>query len=132
MVQKRKRKTTSKKKKASTPGRAPTASVARRTSKAKKPREYIRFPADPGDYALIDAKAKARKFDPHMAALIVEESYKGCSLVILKTQFLHVGEYCRISVGKVGVFVGQVKWRKELAPRVHQIGLEYVQNYEGD
>ncbi|MEZ4271175.1 MAG: hypothetical protein R3C68_07010 [Myxococcota bacterium] len=47
-----------------------------------------------------------------------------------KQSFAQINDYCRIQVGKVGVFVAQVKWRNEIAPHVCQAGLGFLREFK--
>jgi hypothetical protein len=94
----------------------------------KKPikRKHTRFKPDPDTFAFIDVKT-GREFKPQLSALVTEESFKGCSMVLLATESLQVESRCRVQVGKLGPMWAEVRWRQELDPQVIKIGLMYLE-----
>lgn len=92
-------------------------------------RRFIRFAADPGQIAEIDLfpQRPQGEFQPNAVGLILDESFKGCGLVILQTEKLQVGEKVKIKVGKLHPLKAQVRWRAQIDPRVLKIGLEFLE-----
>ena len=105
------------------------ANLSKASKKAAERRGYIRFPADPDAYALIDARTDESSFSPHIAALVVEESHGGVRLVFPKTAHLKVEGYSRISLGKQGTHVALLKWVREIAPGIFLGGFEFITNF---
>jgi len=124
--------TTRKAAKKKTTVRKPKAAAARKKKSEKhdERRRFIRFPAEPDAYALIDARAKTKEFSPHIAALIVEDSHMGCRVIFPETDFLKEGMKVRVCVGKFGTWIARLAWCQRLAPRVHQGGFEYIKKFE--
>ena len=91
-------------------------------------RAKLRFAPDPGAYATIDLNDDAEAdFEPQHVALIYNESYHGCGVIVLKCKALKMGAYCRVQVGKLPPMLAEVKWRKELDREVARVGLQYIE-----
>lgn len=86
----------------------------------------IRFKPDPLDHALIDFNFDGSEFVPSAVALIRNESYTGCSLVIHTKQELKPGQKIKVSVGRIGVLPCKVVWSKEIEPSLVQIGVQFL------
>lgn len=92
-------------------------------------RQNIRFEPDPGTIAWIDVSGggKRRAFQPCHAAIVTEESHRGCGLVLKMTKDLPVGSLCRVKVGHAEPLVGEVRWRVELDAQTIRIGVMYLE-----
>lgn len=92
-------------------------------------RRAIRFKPDPGDYALVDMLniERAGDFRPTMLGLILEESAKGCGIVVLSNVVLKIGSFCRVKVGRGPALKAEVRWRKDLDDEVMRLGLLYLE-----
>lgn len=87
----------------------------------------IRFQPDPLDHAMIDFNFESREFIPTAVALIRNESYTGCSLVLNTTQKLTPGQQIKVSVGRIGVLACKIVWGKEIEPGLIQIGVQFLE-----
>lgn len=99
-------------------------------AKTSDGRKKTRFLPDPGTYALIDSKGseESKSFNPDITALIFNESYSGCALVIMGNKKLQVGQFCRIKMGYLTrPMNAEVRWRKELYNGIARIGLKYLE-----
>mgnify|MGYP000904760218 FL=1 len=99
------------------------------TTSKKVVRRAIRFKPDPGDYALVDMLniENASDFRPTLLGLILEESAKGCGIVVLSNMVLKVGTFCRVKVGRGPALKAEVRWRKDLDEEVMRLGLLYLE-----
>ncbi|WP_413288459.1 hypothetical protein [Bdellovibrio sp. HCB337] len=86
----------------------------------------FRFQPEPLDHALVDFNFGEKEFQPSAVALIMNESYTGCSLVIKTTIPLKVGSQIKTEVGRLGVLPAKIVWAKELAPSVVQVGIQFL------
>ncbi len=86
-------------------------------------RANLRYKPQSTVHALIDADFATAEFSPTISALIFDESFGGCGLVILDTPKLQVGDRCRIQIGNLPVTRAEVRWRRELAEDVIKIGV---------
>lgn len=86
----------------------------------------IRFQPDALDHAMIDFNFEANEFIPTAVALIRNESYTGCSLVLSTTQKLIPGQQIKVSVGRIGVLPCKIVWGKEIEPSLIQIGVQFL------
>lgn len=87
----------------------------------------IRFQPDPLDHALIDFNFEGKDFSPSAVALIRNESYTGCSLVINTNLKVTPGQKIKVSVGRIGVLPCKIVWGKELEPSLLQIGVQFLE-----
>jgi len=86
----------------------------------------IRFQPDPLDHALIDFNFERPEFIPSAVALIRNESYTGCSLVLNTKEVLKPGQKIKVSVGRIGILPCKVIWGKEIEPSLIQIGVQFL------
>lgn len=95
----------------------------------KSKRRSIRFAPDSGTYAKIDLEAAREdgSFQPSVVALVPEESAKGVGLVVLTTNDLQVGAFCKIQVGKLQPLRAEVRWRQDVDPGILRLGLLYLE-----
>jgi hypothetical protein len=99
-------------------------------------RQFVRFNSNELDVAFLSlSEDKFSEFDEQtfqfegdMAGLVIDESYQGCSLILLNKKeddgFMPIGTRCIVKVGKQNPLQAEVKWRKSVAPDVLRIGLE--------
>ncbi|OAB58108.1 hypothetical protein AY599_07265 [Leptolyngbya valderiana BDU 20041] len=103
------------------------------TKTAPEQRQYLRFPPQEWEIALIqcsDAATDETQFQPEIAGLVKEESRGGCGLVVLDRQIenqLAVGDRCQIKIGKLGIVRAELKWVHAIDEGVSRIGLEFVE-----
>lgn len=76
-------------------------------------RKNVRYKADPTHSALIDFATEDRPFHPDVIALIFDESYRGCCLIVLKHPKLQVGGRCRIQLGPLEPLWAELRWLRE-------------------
>lgn len=91
----------------------------------KLKRRFVRFDPDPTDTALVEFSPNGKTFKPTLAALISNESYGGCGLIVMTRLRIKQGDKVRVKVGRVKPLVGVVAWVDPLAPRILQIGVRY-------
>ena len=90
-------------------------------------RAHTRFKPDLTQIAWI-------AFDPRLAAsfiadrpaLIIEESYGGCCLLVTDSGALEPLAECLLKVGDAGPLRAQVRWIKELDGSIRKIGFKYL------
>jgi hypothetical protein len=107
--------------------------MAKAKAKASKGKEAIkrsgiRFNADPNTIATIDFASSdmASSFQPTVTALVTEESYRGCGIVVPMTKGLQVGDHIRIKVGNGPILKAEIRWRTELDAQVLRLGVMYL------
>lgn len=99
-------------------------------SKKNENRKKTRFLPEPGTYALLDARVsdKEESFKPEITALLINESFTGCALVIMGNRRLKEGQLCRIKLGYLlKPMWAEVRWRKELYNGIARVGLKYIE-----
>lgn len=92
-------------------------------------RASVRFAPDIGAFAMIDVEPHRAdgSFQPAIIGLVAEESTKGTGLVVMATDLLKVGTYCRVQVGKLSPLRAEVRWRQEVAADILRVGLLYLE-----
>lgn len=91
----------------------------------KVKRRFVRFDPDPTDTALVEFSPTGKAFKPTLAAIISNEAYGGCGLVLITRQRIKEGDKIRVKVGRIKPLIGVVAWVDPLAPRIIQIGVRY-------
>jgi hypothetical protein len=101
-------------------------------------RSYIRFHPEPLDIAVIDLNQehldsftqKYFQFEGNTPSLIIDQSYKGCSVAIhnreQSDEFFKIGFRCLIKVGELAPLRAEVRWREKLSEEILKIGFEFL------
>ncbi len=87
---------------------------------------YTRFKSDKLDYALIDLNAKGKSFNPDVVALLINESFTGCAVLITHDDYLKNGAKVKVKVGHIDPIPAQIVWVKILEENIQKIGLRYL------
>ena len=103
---------------------APTTKKA--VLKKIKKRKHIRFASDIGAQAFILNNDEGLKLKTPLPALVVEESFKGCSLVVLKDPMFHEGAQLKVKVGRLDPMQSEIRWVKSFDGKICYIGLVYL------
>ena len=77
-------------------------------------RKNVRYKADPTTCAQIDFAPTDEPFQPELVALIFDESYRGCCLIVLRHPKLHVGAHCRVQLGPLDPLWAELRWMREI------------------
>lgn len=89
-------------------------------------RKNIRFPPDAGDVAYLDRSVASDKFTPDIAGLILNESHRGCALIVVASEAeLAPSTEVRVRVGRQAVLAATVAWIDAIDPGVYKVGLNY-------
>ncbi len=94
---------------------------------AKNKRKGVRFFSDPGTFALIDIRPKKKDFAPEFRALVVTESFKGCSLVIVNALLFVTGDKVKVKVGELSPLLAEIRWSVELDDGIQKLGLMFLE-----
>lgn len=86
-------------------------------------RRRFRFRPEPGAAAVLYVNERGTK----VAALISNESYAGCCLVILAGPSIKVERMYKIRVTEGLELTGEVRWIKKLGDSALQLGIEFVE-----
>lgn len=97
------------------------------TALAKKPRRKLRFAPDPSQHAGIDFNLSQKKFEAELPALIYNESYSGCCVVVMREKRLKVGGQFKIKVGLLAPLMGEIRWINELDDTFVKLGVEFLE-----
>lgn len=87
----------------------------------------IRFTPDPLDHALVAFDGLADQFRPEIIAIIYDEApLNGCGLVMLDHPRIEPDALCVVKVGRMDPVAARVVWKRELKPKLVQVGFEYL------
>ncbi|HNW92183.1 MAG TPA: PilZ domain-containing protein [bacterium] len=93
-------------------------------------RSHFRFPAEVGTVAELHF---TRAGQPGVVqALVLDESYSGCSLVCTGTTVLSKDQAVEVKAGKLPVMVASVCWIREIEPGLSKIGLAFKELAPGE
>ncbi len=95
------------------------------TSHPKRKRVGIRFKSDILHYAQIDFQSDLKKFHPSLAAVILNESFKGCNLAFPAPCPLEVGATVCLQVGKLDPMLAVICWIKTYDQHLVSVGFNY-------
>ena len=87
----------------------------------------IRFQPDPLDHAQIDFNFEGKDFTPTAVALIMNESYTGCSLIVKTNEPVTANHKIKVKVGRIGILSAKVVWVKKLEDSLFQIGVQFLE-----
>lgn len=86
----------------------------------------IRFQPDPLDHALIDF-SNDEGFVPSAVALIINESFTGCSLLIKTPLTLSPGNLIKVKVGRLDPLRAKIVWGKVMEEGVFKVGVQFLE-----
>ena len=89
-------------------------------------RKFLRYQPDAQSIALIDLKASGREFKPTITAIILNESFAGCAILLADNQVLKKGTKMRVKIGPVEVIKAEVVWNKILEENIQKIGIKLL------
>ncbi len=90
-----------------------------------KKRKSIRFRATPIAVAFIDLNHSNKTFKPTVTALIANESYTGCALVLVSDETFKVNQLAKVKIGDLDPLDARVVWSKTLEENIKKIGFEF-------
>ena len=90
-------------------------------------RRFTRFTPDPGSFALIDPNGKGEVFSPEISALMVDEAYAGCALVLSPTKKIKKDSIIWVRAGKLKAMRAVVRWCRHHSEKIMEIGIEYAE-----
>ena len=89
-------------------------------------RRRIRFKGNPETVAQIDFVPESEAFASGCVALVSDESFSGCGLVVINGQEFNVGQQLAVKVGNLGPVQARVQWIVEVDHQVSRIGIKYL------
>lgn len=87
----------------------------------------IRFQPDPLDHALIDFRSGQGEFTPTAVALILNESFTGCALIIKTFETLKPEQQVRVKVGRLDPMAAKIVWVKPMEDHVIKAGIQFLE-----
>lgn len=96
---------------------------------SEEARKFRRFPPDEGEVAWIDPNAEddKRDFKPTIAALVTDESFNGCGLVVLSRDSIIRDTDCMIRVGDLPPILSKVRWVKDLGTDAWKASVTFLE-----
>lgn len=99
---------------------------------AKKPpknlfsqkRKHLRYKPELGTVAMISS-ALHGAFKAEFSALILDEAFQGCHLVMPLTESFKVGSVFRVKLPELNPMEAEVRWRTLLDDRVMRLGIMF-------
>ncbi len=88
-------------------------------------RKHTRFEPIEKYGALIDFHTKAKKFIPQIVALILTESYGGCSIATYDVPMMEKGARIKIKIGPLSPLNGEVVWVEVIDQYLVKAGIQY-------
>jgi hypothetical protein len=88
----------------------------------------IRFQPDPLDHALIDYNFDAKDFNPKAVALIMNESFTGCNLIIKSFEDIKALQKIKVQVGRLGILPAKIAWVKKIEAHLYQVGVQFIED----
>ena len=92
-----------------------------------KERREIRFHADPQTIARLDLKMTGKEFKPTLTALVLNESFSGCAILLADDFELKKGFKLRIKIGDLHPMKAEVAWTKVLEENIQKIGIKVLE-----
>lgn len=88
-------------------------------------RKSVRFSPDALSTALISFKNRVT-FKPELTALILNESFTGCSLLVISDNFIEPNDDMIVKVGEMAPMRARVVWSKNLEENIFKIGIKWI------
>ncbi len=95
-------------------------------TKSALKRSPIRFKPDPLTVAYVDF-SKTKNFTPTNTAVVINESYSGCSLVMVYDQPINKGDKIKIKVGQLPEMKASIAWVKVLEENIYKLGVQLLE-----
>ncbi|MGR3317017.1 MAG: hypothetical protein ACUZ8O_00840 [Candidatus Anammoxibacter sp.] len=95
--------------------------------KRRNKRKNVRFKPDYGKFCYIDMDENREEFIPTVFAFIVNESMKGCNLIVHDTDILKVGDKCRLKLGRLHPIKAVVCRQKIIDDKVVSLGMQLLE-----
>ena len=94
---------------------------------SKNVRKHMRYKSDPNTVAFVAPKLKKGKFVSDQSALVLNESFKGCCLVVGANKEIAVGKTIWIQLGELDPLEAEIRWVEQLSPEVYRFGAYYLE-----
>ncbi len=100
--------------------------MAKKTPSEKflKPRLFTRFRPDPLTVAFLSL-GNSSTFEPELVAVVINEAYAGCSLLLNSDETFKKDQKVQIKVGQLAVMKGKIVWFKNLEESIYKIGIKF-------
>jgi hypothetical protein len=89
----------------------------------QKKRKSFRFKAEPGTLVSLQKLSSSDKF----TGIAINESYRGCSFVMVTKDPFQKGDQKKVKVGKLAALLAEVRWAKDLKDSILMMGVEFFE-----
>ena len=89
-------------------------------------RKNIRYVSEVNELVGMMRGQDESDFREEIVGILVDESFKGCSVVIHCSHQLAAGEKMIVRAGKLSPLPAEVRWSKDIDEKVCKVGLEYL------
>lgn len=90
-------------------------------------RRWTRFHPDVMTEGSVDIRAKKGKYSPTHRALVLDEAFKGCGLVVVGPFPLTVGDTLWVKVGQMDPMEAEIRWMEKLEDRIFKLGIFFLE-----
>lgn len=66
-------------------------------------------------------------FNPNTVGLIVDEAYGGCSIILVTTTKLKIGDICKIQLGGFSPLKAELKHISQLDTNILKLGFQFLE-----
>lgn len=89
-------------------------------------RRHTRFNPDYLTVALLEMGESENDFSPQMAALVINQSYRGAALAMRPHAALTLGQKCYVKVGELAPLRAEIVWMKGDDPEMIKVGVNFL------
>lgn len=89
-------------------------------------RSKMRFPAEVGEIAMIDRDCESEDSGELIPALIINESYNGCALILKSKDAPEMGSKCLITLGRNTPYLAETVWVVNVEEEVTKAGFQFL------
>ncbi|MCB0403957.1 MAG: hypothetical protein KDD51_04175 [Bdellovibrionales bacterium] len=89
-------------------------------------RRHTRFNPDYLTVAWIELGESEEDFKPQMAAIVINQSYRGAALGVRPHDAIRVGQKCFVKVGELAPLRAEIVWIKGEDPELIKIGVNFL------
>jgi len=92
-----------------------------------KKRKHSRYRPDRMTTAKVQLDAVTSSFVAEATALVFEESYGGCCLIIFSTHSISLKDRWKIQIGSLHPMLSEVVWVKKLDDIIYKVGMKFLE-----
>jgi hypothetical protein len=90
-------------------------------------RRYTRYRPNPLSQAKVQVSLESAAFQPEATALVYEEAFGGCAIIVIWEHAPNIHDQWRVQVGQLNPMVSEVVWFKKLDDSTWKVGLKFLE-----